>query len=84
VRMTVNGAIQLTAEDPDLGEAQVIVPVVENNHEGDDLVTGFNLAYLRDAIPAKEETVELGLSAPGDALRVDSDGKVGVVMPMRL
>jgi len=84
VRMSINGEILLTAEDPDLGEAQVVVPVIENSHEGDDLIAGYNLRYLRDATATTSETVELGLSGPGEALRVDGDGEVGVVMPMRL
>jgi DNA polymerase-3 subunit beta len=84
VRVTVNGRIQLTAEDPDLGEAHVIVPIQETNHEGDDLVIGVNPAYLRDATAARGETLELGFSGARDALRIEAPGKLAVVMPTRL
>jgi DNA polymerase-3 subunit beta len=84
LRMTVNGVLTLSTSDPDLGDAEVVVPVLESNHVGDDIVTGFRLAYLRDAVTTQQALVELGLEGPADALRVDADDHVAVVMPMRL
>ncbi|MFZ5786783.1 MAG: DNA polymerase III subunit beta [Acidobacteriota bacterium] len=84
LRVTVNGAVTLTTSDPDLGDAQVVVPVLESDHVGADLVTGFKLGYLRDAVTTKLETIQLGLEGPTDALRIDADDQLAVVMPMRL
>jgi DNA polymerase-3 subunit beta len=80
----VNGILTLTASDPDLGEAEVVLPTISNSHSGDDLVTGFDRVYLRDAIATDTETIELGFSGPLDPVRVDLEGeRVAVIMPMR-
>jgi hypothetical protein len=59
-------------------------PVLESTHSSEDLVTGFQASYLRDAVGTKRAVVELGLDCPADALRLDADGQLAVVMPMRL
>jgi len=85
VRMVVNGVIELSSSDPDVGEAKVVVEPIENTHEGDDFVAGFNIGYLLDAIGKSKGQVSLKLAGRLDPLRVDhEDGRLGVVMPMRL
>jgi DNA polymerase III sliding clamp (beta) subunit (PCNA family) len=84
VRVVVNGTITLATSDPDLGDAEVVVPVLESNHTGDDLVTGFKLAYLRDAVATQHDTIDLGMDRPTDGLRIDAGDRLAVVMPMRL
>jgi DNA polymerase-3 subunit beta len=84
LRVVVNGVLTLRTSDPDLGEAEVVVPVLESTHSGDDVVTGLKLGYLREAIATTQDVVELGLEGPSDALRVDHDLGLAVVMPMRL
>jgi len=84
VRVVVNGTITLATSDPDLGDAEVVVPVLESNHTGDDLVTGFKLAYLRDAVATQHDTIDLGIERPTDGLRIATGDRLAVVMPMRL
>lgn len=83
VRLRINGAVTMTAADPELGDAEVVVPVVASTHTGDDLVLGVNPTYLRDAI-AGAEAFEMSCAGPTDAVRFDVDGRVAVVMPTRL
>ena len=84
VKMTVNGVVTLSTSDIDLGDAETVVPVLSNSHTGEDLVTGYNAAYLTDAI-ANSAAVTLSLCRPLDPLRVDSDGgRIAVVMPVRV
>jgi len=84
VKMTVNGVVTLSTSDIDLGDAETVVPVISNSHTGEDLVTGYNAAYLTDAI-ADTTSVTLSLCRPLDPLRVDSDGgRIAVVMPVRV
>lgn len=85
VRLTINGVINIATSDPDLGEAEVVVPAVENDHEGDDLVTGVAPAYLRDAVGKKGGNLEWSFGGSTDAIRLDLSGdRVAVVMPVRL
>jgi DNA polymerase III sliding clamp (beta) subunit (PCNA family) len=86
VKLRVNGAITMSAEDPDLGEAEVVVPSIESNHEGKDLVVGFNSAYLRDALAAKDsDTFEVGFSGAVGPARIEAGGgRMAVVLPMRV
>jgi DNA polymerase III sliding clamp (beta) subunit (PCNA family) len=80
----VNGVLMLTTSDPDLGEAEVVVPTISNTHHGDDFVAAFDRKYLHDAISTEGEAVELGFSAALDPLRVDLEGeRMAVIMPMR-
>jgi DNA polymerase III subunit beta len=82
VKVSVNGVITLATSDIDLGDAETVVPVLSNTHTGDDLVTGFNAAYLADAL-TDTKSVTLSMCGPLDPLRVDSDGgRIAVVMPL--
>jgi len=84
VKMTVNGVVTLSTSDIDLGDAETIVPVISNSHTGEDLVTGYNAAYLTDAI-ADAKAVTLSMCRALDPLRVDSDGgRIAIVMPVRV
>ena len=84
VKMTVNGVVTLSTSDIDLGDAETVVPVISNNHSGEDLVTGYNAAYLTDAI-ADTKSVTLSMGRCLDPLRVDlPDGRIAVVMPVRV
>jgi len=85
VRLCINGAITVSAEDNDGGEASVVVPVSANTHTGEDLIIGFDPHYLIDAVQGGDDAVELGLTKPLDPLRVDqSNGRIAVIMPCRL
>ena len=85
IRVTVNGQITITTTDPDLGTAEVVVPVLDTSHEGDDLVLGFNSTYLSDALGSSRDVVRFGMAGPTDAVRLDLDeGRFAVIMPMRL
>ena len=84
VKMTVNGVVTLSTSDIDLGDAETVVPVISNNHSGEDLVTGYNAAYITDAI-ANSAKVTLSMGRCLDPLRVDlPDGRIAVVMPVRV
>jgi DNA polymerase III sliding clamp (beta) subunit (PCNA family) len=84
VKMTVNGVVTLSTSDVDLGDAETVVPVISNSHTGEDLVTGYNAAYLTDAI-ADSKAATLSMCRPLDPLRVDGDGgRIAVVMPVRV
>ena len=85
LKMTVNGSVTLATWDAELGEAEIEVPVVASNHNGDDFVTGFDGGYLRDALKAGNGTVDVGLGEALMPMRMDGDeGRVAVVMPMRV
>lgn len=85
VKMVVNGAITLESSDPDVGEVSVQVQPLENDHCGEDIVAGFNMAYLLDAIGKDADKVQIQMNGPLDPLRIDLEGgRVGVVMPMRV
>jgi len=86
VKFVVNGTFTITSHDYDLGQAKTVVPTVENNHEGKDLVIGYNVAYLLDALKTKDEAVELRLSDPLSPVRMDMPeaGRLAVVMPIRI
>ena len=84
VKMTVNGVVTLSTSDIDLGDAETVVPVISNSHTGEDLVTGYNAAYITDAI-ADTKAITLSMGRCLDPLRVDSDsGRIAVVMPVRV
>jgi len=84
VKMTVNGVVTLSTSDVDLGDAETVVPVISNSHTGEDLITGYNAAYLTDAI-TNSAKVTLSMGRCLDPLRVDSDGgRIAIVMPVRV
>ncbi len=85
VHLRVNGAISIMTEDPDLGNAEVVVPVIESDHTGDDLVVGVAPGYFRDALGQQGDQFDVSFSGHTDAIRLDLPGeRVAVVMPMRL
>jgi DNA polymerase-3 subunit beta len=85
VKMVVNGVIELSSSDPNVGEANVTVEPIENTHQGEDFVAGFASGYLIDALGKKKGEVTFKLGKTLDPLRVDHEGgRVAVVMPMRL
>jgi DNA polymerase-3 subunit beta len=85
VRLVVNGEVTLGAVDPELGETQVVLEALHNDHEGDDLVIGLDPKYLREAVSADAETIRFNLRGRLDPLLVDlPDDKLAVVMPMRV
>ncbi len=84
VKMVVNGAIEMSSSDEEC-EANVIVEPLENNHDGEDIVLGLNMAYVLDAMGKEKGNVSISLAGPLDPLRVDhEDGRLSVVMPMRI
>ncbi len=85
VHLRINGAVSIMTEDPDLGNAEVVVPIIESDHTGDDLVVGVAPGYVRDALGQQGDQLEVSFSGPNDAIRLDLPGeRVAVVMPMRL
>lgn len=83
VKVMVNGAVTLAPWGSTLGEADVIVPTIENNHNGPDIELGLDGKYLLDALPRAGQ-VEMRLCKPLDPVRVDTDGRVAIIMPLRL
>jgi len=87
LKVTVNGNVTLATWDAEHGEAEIEVPAAASNHKkSNDFVTGFDGGYLRDALKAGEELVDVGFSwDPVLPMRMDGgDGRVAVVMPMRV
>ena len=85
LKLCINGVIGLTTWDAEAGAAQLQVPVVQSNHQGDDLHIGFDAPYLAQAVPKKAAHVHMGFNGPLDPLRVDLAGcKLAVIMPLRL
>lgn len=85
LKLCINGVISMSTWDAEAGVAQSQVPVVQSNHQGDDLHIGFDAPYLTQAIPKDVDLVQLGFDGPLAPLRVDLDGgRVAVVMPLRL
>jgi DNA polymerase-3 subunit beta len=84
VKMIVNGRIELSSSDEEC-EANVIVEPLENNHDGEDIVMGLNMAFLFDAMGKEKGNVSISLAGPLDPIRVDhTDGRLSVIMPMRI
>jgi len=85
VKFCVNGLITLCTCDAELGEAEIEVPTIHNNHQGDDLIIGFDTAYLKDALATKAPTVEMSFADALAPMLIDVDGgRRAVVMPIRL
>ena len=86
VRLSVdNGKVEVSASNPDMGEATEEVPV---EYRGDKLDVGFNAKYLIDVLTVLPDAseVELGLSdelSPG-IVRGSDAGYTYVVMPLRI
>jgi DNA polymerase-3 subunit beta len=79
------GAVQVTANNPDMGEATEELPV---DYSGEEFAVGYNAKYLLDVLTVLPEggTVELGLGdelSPG-VVRCNDPGYCYVVMPMRI
>jgi DNA polymerase III subunit beta len=81
----IDGALRISSQNPDLGEAKDEVPI---DYKGGELTIGFNARYLMDILGAtdtEEVIFELGdehspgvMHAPGDRTFT------AVVMPMRV
>ena len=79
------GEIELSASNPDLGEAREVLPV---DYVGDRFESGFNARYMLDALSAirsKEVSLELvDELAPAQIRPADDTDYLAVVMPMRM
>ena len=82
VKLRINGAIELSATDPDIGESRAIVNPTSTNHTGDILDFGVNSAYLLDAITGKDAVMQF--DGPLDPVTVTCGKSFAVVMPMRI
>jgi DNA polymerase-3 subunit beta len=80
-----DGQLELTASNPDLGEAREALPV---DYQGDRFQTAFNARYLLDvlgALTAKEVVLELLEEvAPAKIRPADDADQIAVIMPMRV
>ena len=80
-----NGALALSANNPDLGEAR---EEIEADYQGEALKIGFNFRYLIDVLTVlSEDKVELHLNdplSPGVIEGVGTPGYRAIIMPMRL
>ena len=84
VRMVVNGVIKLERDHGD-GKSTSIVPVVTTTHRGPDSIIGADPSYVLDALDSSAEIVTGRFGDALDPIRFDlGDGRVAVVMPMRL
>lgn len=79
------GALALSSNNPDLGEAR---EEIEVEYDGDPLKIGFNFRYISDVLQTlTEDQVELELTdelSPGVIRGVGSEGYRAVIMPMRI
>ena len=80
-----NGALQLSANNPEQEEAEETVSV---DYEGEDLEVGFNVSYIQDVLSVIEaDKVKITLhNANSSALLEEpqNEDSVYVVMPMKL
>ena len=80
-----DGQLELSASNPDLGEAREALPV---EYTGERFETGFNARYMLDmlgAITAKEIVIELQTELTPAVFRpADDPDEVAVLMPMRM
>lgn len=81
----MRGALALTCNNPDLGEAR---EEIEVEYDGEPLKVGFNARYLTDVLSVlTDDRVELELTdelSPGVVRGVGSEGYRAVIMPMRI
>ncbi len=79
------GELELSASNPDLGEAREVLPV---DYSGDRFESAFNARYVLDALSAmtaKEVLLELvDELAPAQIRPADDADQLAVVMPMRM
>ncbi len=79
------GALKLSAYNPELGEAEELLPV---EYAGDEVTIGFNSRYLLDALgPLAADQVVLELkdsTSPGVLKSIENEGYLCVIMPMRI
>jgi DNA polymerase-3 subunit beta len=81
------GKLQVSAQNPDLGEAKEDLPV---EYQGQPIHIGFNARYLMDvlvALSSDDVSFELADDLSPGVLRPAGDGEAGytaVVMPMRI
>jgi DNA polymerase III subunit beta len=86
VRLTVNGAIEVSSSDEDC-EANVVVTPIENNHLADspDLTLGVASGYVLDAIGKEKGEAILEFGGPLDPVLLrHGEDRLSVVMPTRL
>jgi DNA polymerase-3 subunit beta len=80
-----DGQLDLSASNPDLGEARELLPV---EYQGERFETAFNAKYLLDvlgAMTAKEVAIELSEElSPVQIRPADDADESAVIMPMRL
>jgi DNA polymerase-3 subunit beta len=87
IRLTImNNTLQAQAHNPEMEEAE---EEVEVQYQGDDIVIGFNVNYLLDAVSAIDtENVNMAFSDANSSCLVtpekDEDRCIYVIMPMRL
>jgi DNA polymerase III sliding clamp (beta) subunit (PCNA family) len=85
VKVRVNGTITLSTWDDEIGEAEIVVPTLQSNHIGEDLMIAYNPLYLLDALHGADSKVEMSFAGPTDPLRIDlSDDRLAIVMPVRV
>jgi len=89
LKLTINGAIDMTIQDPDIGEAKERME--HGGHSGPDLTIGVNNAYLQDALRAVASVCPTALISGSDKLsplRFEPSqagaNYVHVLMPMRI
>ncbi|MBI2544626.1 MAG: DNA polymerase III subunit beta, partial [Candidatus Rokubacteria bacterium] len=79
------GSLKLTAQNPELGEAEESLPV---DYSGEELAIGFNSRYVLDAlgaIEADEVVAELkDALSPGIIRSLEGEEYFCVIMPMRI
>jgi len=80
-----NGALQLSANNPEQEEAEETVSV---EYEGEDLEVGFNVSYIQDVLSVIEaDKVKITLHNSNSSALIeepDNEDSVYVVMPMKL
>ncbi len=80
-----SGALKLSTHNPELGEAEEVLPV---EYAGDEVTIGFNSRYLLDALsPLAADQVVLELkdgTSPGVLKSIENEGYLCVIMPMRI
>lgn len=84
VRLGVNGAIKLVAENAEGGSFVAEFQPIYTNHEGPDYVIGFDPRYIVDALKVEGDVrVRFGENEL-DPIKVTSGARVAVIMPMRV
>jgi DNA polymerase III sliding clamp (beta) subunit (PCNA family) len=85
VRLRLNGELILE-RDTDLGCSRVEVPLVDSTHRGPELQIGVDGRYFADALAFTTDNLFTArFGGPLDPIRIDhDDGRVGVIMPLRV